>query len=172
MKKGYIHIYTGDGKGKTTAALGLALRGAGAGFKVWIGQFVKGMEYCEHHALKRFDDLITVKQFGESCFIYEKPKPEDIEKASNGLLEAEKVMTEGEYRIVILDEACIALHFKLFTIDALLNAINKRATHVEVILTGRNAPEELIGIADLVTEMKEIKHYYNDGVQARDGIEK
>jgi cob(I)alamin adenosyltransferase len=172
MEKGYIHIYTGDGKGKTTAALGLALRAAGAGFKVWIGQFAKGIEYSEHSALKRFDDLIAIKQFGKSCFIHDRPEQEDIKMALHGLEEAKKVMTKGEYQIVILDEACIALHFNLFTVKALLKAINKRARHVEVIITGRNAPEELINAADLVTEMKEIKHYYNKGVNARDGIEK
>ncbi len=172
MKKGYIHLYTGNGKGKTTAALGLALRAAGAGFRVWIGQFAKGAEYSEHIALKRFEELITIEQFGKPSFIKEKPGPEDISDAENCLLAADKILAEGEFQVVILDEACIALHFQLFTIDKLLNAINKRADHVEVIITGRNAPPKLIDTADLVTEMKEIKHYYTQGVNARTGIEK
>lgn len=172
MEKGYIHIYTGDGKGKTTAALGLALRAAGAGFKVWIGQFVKGAEYSEHKALERLEDLITVKQFGRSCFIHKEPGPEDVEIARLGLAETGKVLVSGKHQLVILDEACIALHFKLFTIEELLEVINKKPEWVELVITGRNAPQELIDAADLVTEMKEVKHYFSNGVQARRGIEK
>ena len=171
MEKGYIHVYTGDGKGKTTAAFGLALRAAGAGLKVWIAQFVKGQEYSEHSALKRFEDLITIKQFGRSCFIQSAPEPEDIQHARAGLEEAGKVIASGEYQVVILDEACIAIYFKLFTTEELLNVINKKPTNLEIIITGRNASSELIDAADLVTEMKEIKHYYNNGVAARKGIE-
>ena len=173
MEKGYVHVYTGDGKGKTTAALGLALRAAGAGLKVWICQFVKGYEYSEHVALKRFEDLIKITQFGRSCFIEKEPDPEDINIARLGLEEAEKVIVSGEYRIVILDEACIALHFNLFTTEELLDVVNKKPQNVELIITGRNAPQELIDAADLVTEMREVKHYYTytKGVQARKGIE-
>lgn len=171
MEKGYIHVYTGDGKGKTTAAFGLALRAAGAGLRVWIGQFVKGCEYSEHVALKRFEDLITITRFGRSCFIKSEPEPEDIKLARAGLKEAGKVVTSGEYRIVILDEACIAIHFKLFTTEELLKVIDKKPPNIEIIITGRNAPQELIDAADLVTEMREIKHYYTKGVQARKGIE-
>ena len=171
MEKGYIHVYTGNGKGKTTAALGLALRAAGAGLKVWIGQFVKGSEYSEHNALKRFDDLITIKQFGRSCFIKSEPEPEDIKIARKGLEEAGKIIVSGEYQMVILDEACIALHFSLFAKEELLDLIDKKPQNVELIITGRNAPQEVIDAADLVTEMKEVKHYYAKGVQARKGIE-
>lgn len=171
MERGYVHVYTGDGKGKTTAALGLALRAAGAGFKVWIGQFVKGSEYSEHTALKRFEDLITIKQFGRSCFIKSEPEPEDIKVARKGLEEAGKIIVSGEYQMVILDEACIALHFNLFTTEELLGIIDKKLQNVELIITGRNAPREVIDAADLVTEMREVKHYYSKGVQARKGIE-
>ena len=171
MEKGYMHVYTGDGKGKTTAAFGLALRAAGAGLKVWIAQFVKGQEYSEHSALKRFEDLITMKQFGRSCFIRLEPEPEDIQHARTGLEEAGKVITSGEYQVVILDEACIAIHFKLFTTEELLNVINMRPPNCEIIITGRNAPQKLIDAADLVTEMREIKHYYTKSVAARKGIE-
>ena len=171
MEKGYIHVYTGDGKGKTTAAFGLALRAAGAGLKVWIAQFVKGCEYSEHNALKRFEDLITIKQFGRSCFIQSEPELEDIKLARAGLEEAGKAISSGEYQIILLDEACIAIHFKLFTTEELLKVIDKKPLYSEIIITGRNAPQGLIDVADLVTEMREVKHYYTKGVQARKGIE-
>jgi cob(I)alamin adenosyltransferase len=171
MGKGYIHLYTGDGKGKTTAALGLALRAAGAGLQVWIGQFVKGCEYSEHHALKRYSDCITLRQYGRRCFIKGKPEEQDIQSARQGLMEAASVLEQGDYDMIILDEACIALHFNLFSTEELLAVLAKKPEHVELILTGRNAPEELISSADLVTEMREVKHYYTQGVQARKGIE-
>ncbi len=171
MKKGYTHLYTGDGKGKTTAALGLALRAAGAGFKVWIAQFAKGKEYSEHVALKRFEDLITLEQFGKGCFIYEKPNNEDIQIAKTGLATCENILSKGLHEMVILDEVCIALHYNLFSVNELLGILEKREDSVEVVLTGRRAPQELVDYADLVTEMREVKHYYTDGVDARKGIE-
>ena len=171
MKKGYLQVYTGNGKGKTTAAFGLAVRAAGAGMKVWIGQFAKGSEYSEHAALKLLGDIITIKQFGEPAFIRGKAAPNDIANALRGLSEAEEVMKQGKYQVVVLDEACIALHFKLFTMEQLQQAINSRAEHVEIILTGRNAPQELIDAADLVTEMKKVKHPFDEGIPARAGIE-
>ncbi len=172
MEKGYIHIYTGEGKGKTTAALGLAIRALGAGFRVWIGQFAKGKEYSEHKALKIFNESLCIRLFGNAGFIFDKVKSEDIEKAKFGLKEAQNILIKGDYKLVILDEICIALHFKLLSIEEVIETLNKRAKHVEVILTGRNAPEELIAIADLVTKMSEIKHYFSQGVNARIGIEK
>jgi len=172
LEKGQIQIYTGDGKGKTTAALGLALRAAGAGFKVFIGQFVKGMHYSELDSLKRFDDLITVKQYGRGCFIKNKPVPEDVKAARIGLEEIGTILESGDYRVVILDEANIAIYFNLFTEDELISCLKKRASQVEVIITGRKASQALIDMADLVTEMKEIKHYYQKGLQARLGMEK
>ena len=171
MKKGYIQLYTGNGKGKTTAALGLALRAAGAGFNVWIGQFAKGTACSEHEALKRFDDLITVKRFGKSFFIKGTPEAEDIVSAKQGLKEVEEVLEKGDFTLVVLDEACIALHFNLFSTEELINVLKKKPEHVELVITGRNAPQALIDIADLVTEMKEVKHYYTSGVPARKGIE-
>ncbi len=172
MEKGQIHIYTGNGKGKTTAALGLALRSAGAGHKVWIGQFAKGTEQSEHTALKRFDDLVTIKLFGKDSFILKEPDQEDIRCAKEGLAEASEILTLGEHRVVILDEACIAIHFNLITLEELLEVIEKKPEPVELIITGRNAPQKLIDAADLVTEMREVKHYYTQGIQARRGIEK
>ncbi|MBW1971314.1 MAG: cob(I)yrinic acid a,c-diamide adenosyltransferase [Deltaproteobacteria bacterium] len=170
--KGYLQVYTGNGKGKTTAALGLAIRAVGAGMKVFIAQFVKGMHYSELDALKRYSDMITIKQFGRSSFIHSNPEKEDIEKARKGLKEVERILKSGDYPIVILDEANIALYFNLFTVEELIDAISKRAFNVEVVVTGRYAPKKLIEYADLVTEMVEIKHYYKNGIVARKGIEK
>ncbi|MBU2510110.1 cob(I)yrinic acid a,c-diamide adenosyltransferase [bacterium] len=169
--KGYVHVYTGDGKGKTTAALGLALRAVGAGLKVFIGQFVKGMKYGELDALKRFTEEITLKQYGRDCFIYNEPVEEDILAARKGLQEMREVLSSGEYQLVILDEANIAVYYRLFSIEELLEAIEKRHKTVEVVITGRKADQKLIELADLVTEMKEIKHYYQKGIEARKGFE-
>ena len=170
--KGYVQVYTGNGKGKTTAAIGLAVRAAGANLKVFIGQFVKGMHYSELESLKRFSDLITIKQFGRECFIFHDPTEEDIKCARDGLKEAKEIINSGEYQVVILDEINIALYYNLFPIDEVIDIIKNKPENVELILTGRYAPQEIIDIADLVTEMREIKHYYVKGVVAREGIEK
>jgi cob(I)alamin adenosyltransferase len=171
MKKGYVQIYTGDGKGKTTAAFGLALRACGAGLKVFIGQFVKGMFYSELNIIPEIKN-ITLKQYGQDCFIVNKPSENDIAIARKGFEEIKNILSSDEYDIVILDEANIALYYNLFTVDELIDALKNRNQNIEVIITGRKAPEKLIAHADLVTEMKEIKHYYTKGVEARDGIEK
>jgi cob(I)alamin adenosyltransferase len=172
LTKGYIQVYTGDGKGKTTAAIGLAIRAAGAGLKVYIGQFIKGMDYAELHSLKRFDDLITLKQYGTGCFITGEPSPEDHRLAQEGLEELKTVVASGDYDVVILDEINVAHYFKLVSTDDLMSVIDVKPEHVELVFTGRRAPQELIDRADLVTEMREIKHYYQHGVEARAGIEK
>jgi len=169
--RGYVQVYTGDGKGKTTAALGLALRAAGAGLRVFVAQFAKGMPYSELNALKRFDDLITVRQYGRRCFIHGRPEQADVEAARKGYEESRESLTSGAYDLVILDEACIAVHFDLFSEQQLLDLVNAKPEHVELVITGRRAPKSLIDRADLVTEMKEIKHYYKKGVEARKGIE-
>ncbi len=170
--QGYVQIYTGNGKGKTTAAIGLAVRAAGANLKVFIGQFVKGMHYSELDSLKRFDDLITIKQFGRDCFIYNDPTEEDIKRAQDGLTEVREIIFSGKYDLVILDEINIALYYALFSVEDVLDIVKNKPSDVELLLTGRYAPKELIDAADLVTEMKEIKHYYQQGVLARPGIEK
>ena len=165
-----IHIYTGNGKGKTTAAIGLGIRAAMAGKKVFMGQFIKGMEYSE---LKIVDYLpnIEIQQFGRDCFIEKEPTKEDIKIAKNGLKICEEIIEKGEMDVVILDELNIALFFKLFTVEEVISVLNKRDENMEIIITGRYAPKELINMADLVTEMVEVKHYYNEGVEARKGIE-
>ncbi len=169
----YVHVYTGNGKGKTTAAIGLAVRAAGAGLKVLFTQFVKGMKYSEISALERFNDAITIKQFGRGCFIVREADAEDIKIACEGLDEISEDLSCGKYDLVILDEACIALYYKLFTVEQLIDIVRQRNEKVAVVvITGRYAPAELIEFAGLVTEMREIRHYYNKGVEARDGIER
>ena len=170
--KGYIQVYTGNGKGKTTAAIGLAVRAVGAGKKVFIAQYAKGMHYSELDAIANHLPNITLKQYGLGCFIFNEPKQADIDAANIGLLEVEAIITGNEYDVIILDEANIAIFYKLFGAQDLIAILNKRNPATEVIITGRYACAEIIEYADLVTEMTEIKHYYQQGVQARVGIEK
>jgi cob(I)alamin adenosyltransferase len=170
--KGYVQIYTGDGKGKTTAAIGLAIRAIGAGLKVFLAQFVKGMVYSELKSLERFSPQLIVKQYGRAQFVHNKPTEEDIVAARAGYEEARRIVQSGEYDLVILDEANIAVHFKMLSVEDLVRIIDEKSESVELIFTGRNADPRLIERADLVTEMKEVKHYYKKGVAARPGIEK
>ncbi len=162
--KGYIQVYTGNGKGKTTAAFGQALRALGAGFTVFIGQFVKGKMYHENKATARFLKNITIKQYGLGCFIVDAPTNKDIETAQNGLEEMKKIIHSGEYDMVIMDEVNIALYYKLIDIEDIVKLMKSKPGQVELILTGRYAPLEIIDLADLVTEMREVKHYYQKGI--------
>ncbi len=168
--RGFLQLYTGNGKGKTTAALGLALRVAGAGGKVFIAQFVKGMPYAELDALLRIPE-IEVRQYGRDCFIATEPAAKDVEAAQYGLKEVAVLIKAGKHDLVILDEVCIALYYHLFELEELLKILREKPESMEIVLTGRYAPAELYEIADLVTEMKEIKHYYTSGIPARKGIE-
>lgn len=170
MDKGYIHVYTGNGKGKTTAALGIAVRGVSAGEKVFFAQFIKGMAYSE---LKSQDFMpnFKIQQFGKNCFIYNDPTEEDVKLARNGLESCKEILKSGEYDIVVLDELNIAIYYNLFTVEEVIETIKSRASHVEVIITGRYADDKLIEIADLVTDMKEVKHYYMQGIESRRGID-
>jgi cob(I)alamin adenosyltransferase len=171
MEQGFVQIYTGDGKGKTTAALGLSLRAAGRGLKVFIAQFAKGIFYGELDALKRFAPQITLKQYGRKSFIHDEPTGEDVRLAREGWKEIQAVLTSGEFDLLILDEIGIALHYQLISLEEVTELIRDKPEAVELVLTGRKIPETLYEQADLVTEMREIKHYYNAGVQARKGIE-
>ena len=171
MTRGYVHVYTGDGKGKTTAAIGLAIRAAGAGMRVFIAQFVKGMHYSELDPLDRYAAQITLKQYGRDCFIKNEPTQQDIQAALHGLEEVKRILASGDYQMVILDEANIATWYNLFSADELVDLVRSKPDSVELVITGRNADPKVIAAADLVTEMKEIKHYYHRGVQARPGIE-
>ncbi|MBN2209591.1 MAG: cob(I)yrinic acid a,c-diamide adenosyltransferase [Candidatus Coatesbacteria bacterium] len=170
--RGYVQVYTGDGKGKTTAALGLALRAAGAGLKVFIAQFVKRTASSELEALRRFSDLIAVKQFGRGRFVWGKPSQADVDAARKGLSEVRTIVSSGEYQVVILDEANVATHLGLIPLDELLAVIDAKPEDVELVITGRDADPRVIERADLATEMVEVKHYYDKGVEARTGIEK
>jgi cob(I)alamin adenosyltransferase len=172
MIKGYIQVYTGDGKGKTTACLGLVLRASGAGFKSFIGQFMKLGYFNERNGLKRFDELVDIKQFGTGEYIFDKPSDEQIEAAKKGLETVKNAIISNKYDIIVMDEANIAVACGLFSIEYLLEVVEMKPDNVELIITGRGAHEKLIEKADLVTEMKEIKHYYQQGVIAREGIEK
>lgn len=171
MEKGYVHVLTGNGKGKTTAAIGLAVRAAGAGFKVFFGQFVKRGEYSEIIALKRFSDLITVEQFGLGRFTGKKPSNEDIQAARNGLERVKQVIASGAYDMVILDEANVAVKLGLLPLQALVDLIRGKPEQIELVITGRYASPRVIELADMVTELKIKKHYYNTGTKARIGIE-
>ena len=171
-KHGCVQIYTGDGKGKTTAALGLALRAAGAGLPVYIAQFLKARQCSEHNSLRRFEELITCEQFGSGKWICrDGPSAEDIACAERGLEAARSALVSGDYRVVILDEINCALGFTVLSLQAVRNTVATKPANVELILTGRNAPQELLEQADLVTEMKLVKHYHAQGLDARTGIE-
>lgn len=170
LEKGYIQVYTGNGKGKTTAALGITLRTICAGNKVFFGQFMKGQDYSEKKAVQLLSGL-TMEQFGGVCFINGAPTEKDIADAKAGLERMSVVLSSGEYDLVVFDEINTALFFKLVTAEEVMEVLDLKPEKTEVILTGRYAPQEILDRADLVTEMKEIKHYYNAGVDARVGIE-
>jgi cob(I)alamin adenosyltransferase len=170
--KGYVQVYTGDGKGKTSAALGLALRASGAGLKVFFAQFAKGQKSSEFTALERLSEHITVRQYGSDSFIIGAPGEEDISAAQKGLIEIREAMLSGQYQVIIMDEANVAVHYNLISLPAFLDLISAKPDYMELVITGRDADPRIIAAADLVTEMIEIKHYYKDGVTARVGIEK
>jgi len=172
MRRGYIQVYTGNGKGKTTAALGLALRAAGAGLRVYVMQFIKKRRCSEHKALERFDDLITIKRSGKGFILKRKAKASDIDAARQGLEEAKMIMRSREYDLIILDEANIAVSRGLISPEDLIEVMDMKPVKVELVITGRYADEKVIERADLVTEMKDLKHYAEKGVKARIGIEK
>ena len=167
-----MQVYTGNGKGKTTAAFGLALRAIGRGLKVYVIQFIKGgFDYGELYIADKLPNL-KLKAFGRGKFVTEKPaEKEDVKLAEEALALAEKVVESGEYDIVILDEVNVALDLKLIKTEKVVELVKSKPRHVELVLTGRYAPAEIVEIADLVTEMKEIKHPFSKGQQARKGIE-
>ncbi len=169
--RGYVQVYTGDGKGKTTAAFGLALRAVGAGLRVYIAQFVKSMRYGEVEAAEQLGDRLVIEQLGRDCFIRKAPEPEDIAAARAGYQKVEGILRAGEFDVVVLDEVTIATHFELFSVEDLLALLDARPDHVELVITGRKADPRIIERADLVTEMREVKHYYQQGIEARKGIE-
>ncbi|QAR34386.1 cob(I)yrinic acid a,c-diamide adenosyltransferase [Geovibrio thiophilus] len=172
LNRGFVQIYTGKGKGKTTAALGLALRGAGAGLKVYIGQFLKSGRYSENISIHSLAKNIVMEAYGNDRFICGEPCTEEIRLAEEGLKKAGAALLSGEYDIVILDEINVALALGLIREEDVAEMIRMRPKTAELVLTGRNAPASIMDLADLITEMKEIKHYFSCGVEAREGIEK
>ena len=173
LEQGFIQIYTGNGKGKTTAAIGQAVRAAGFGLKTYIAQFMKEYPYSELRSLDHLKNWITIEQFCGDEFVYKKELPgdEELAKAKIGLQTAKAKMLSGEYDLIILDEAIVAIYFKLIQIDELVELVKQKPENIELIITGRYCPEELIKLADLVTEMKEVKHYYQKGIMSRKGID-
>ena len=172
LERGLVQVYTGDGKGKTSAAFGLALRALGRGLKVYVIQFIKGgFDYGELYVVKRLPNF-KLTAFGRGKFVTDvPPKKDDIKLAKEALELTKKVVNDGEYDVVVLDEINVALHLKLIGTNEVVDLIRRKPKHVELILTGRYAPSEVVELADLVTEMKEVKHPFTKGVPPRKGIE-
>jgi cob(I)alamin adenosyltransferase len=171
LEKGYIHVYTGPGKGKTTASLGLGLRAAGAGMKVHMVQFMKGRRYSELDSIEHVPGF-TISQHGRDEFVNkDNPEQVDIDMAQEGFSYAKEIIKKDKFDMVILDEINVAVDFKLINLDDVLELINDKPEKLELVLTGRYAHPELVKVADLVTEMLEIKHPYQQGVQARKGVD-
>jgi len=189
---GYVQVYTGNGKGKTTAALGITMRASGAGKKIAFIQFMKALGYSEQKILPTLPGVTwktlgkpffiakkgsiseeDLAKYGGGCVVFEEghPPEEYVKMIHNGFEEARAMVLSGEYDMVVLDEINCAMFFGLLSIDDVLDLIRNKPSHTELILTGRCAPDEIIAAADLVTEMREIKHYYTKGVEARRGIE-
>lgn len=193
LAKGYVQVYTGDGKGKTTAAIGLAIRALGAGLRVLFLQFMKSRVYSEHDILPGISPNLTLETMGKPYFVVEEGSvpPEELAKWKDGVVvfppgkppadyvaiiregldRAREALASGDYDVVILDEIVVALHFGLLTWEDMRSIIAGKPENVELVLTGRGAPPELRAAADLVTVMQEEKHYYSAGVEARKGIE-
>ena len=172
LERGLTQVYTGDGKGKTSAAFGLALRAVGRGLKVYVIQFIKGgFDYGELYVVKHLPNF-KLKAFGRGKFVTDVPPTEDDVKLAKEAFElAREVVSSGEYDVVVLDEINVALHLKLIGVEEVVDLIRSKPKHVELVLTGRYVSPEVVELADLVTEMKEIKHPYTKGVPPRKGIE-
>lgn len=170
LKNGCVHIYTGNGKGKTTAAVGLAIRAAGAGLKVYICQFIKAGNYSEIKILKKIKN-VKVDQCGMGYFIKNNPKEADVNCARGGFEKARRLVLSGKYDLVIMDELNIAMKLGFIKEADVLELIGSKPSCVELVITGRNCPQRLLRHADTVTRMQELKHHYNNGIKARRGIE-
>lgn len=191
--KGYVQVYTGNGKGKTTAAIGLAIRALGAGKRVLLLQFMKSKVYSEHNILPQISPDLHLETLGKPFFVAKegsltaeelakwgsevvvfppgKPPADYVAVAVQGIARAKAAVSNGKYDLVILDEINVAMFFELVSWQQVEDVINSKLENVELVLTGRGASPELIERADLVTEMREVKHYYQQGVEARLGIE-
>jgi cob(I)alamin adenosyltransferase len=172
VDQGLIQVYTGDGKGKTTAAFGLALRAAGKGLKVFIVQFLKGRPYGELESVKKLAPMITVVQSGLDSFVKKgEPSEEDMRLAHEGLALAREAILSGKYDIVVLDEVNVAVELGVLTVDEVVPLLDAKPAGVELVLTGRFAPDQFCDRADLITDMRCVRHCYDKGVPMREGIE-
>ena len=170
--KGLVIVITGDGKGKTTAAFGQALRAIGQGYKVFVQQFMKGRKYGEFIAAEKYLPHLTISMSGLDSFVMrDNPAAIDIELAQKGLDTAQKAINSGKYDIIILDEINVALDFKLIALTAVIELIKNKPANLDLILTGRYAPPEIIELADTVSQVHEVKHHYKAGIKERAGIE-
>ena len=169
--KGCVQVYTGDGKGKTTAALGLALRAAGAGLKVYFGQFLKDGTSSEIQVIRRVLPEVTVEHFGRPRFVRRNPSARDISDAAAGLQKLRTALLSRNYDVVVADEINVATDKGLLSVSDVLDLLSDRPAGVEFILTGRSADPRICKQADLITEMCKVKHYYDGGTTARKGIE-
>ena len=170
--KGLVIVITGNGKGKTTAAFGQALRAIGQGYKVFVLQFMKGRKYGEFIAAEKYLPHLTIRMSGLDSFVMrDNPATIDIELAQKGLDVAQKAIKSGKYDMVILDEINVALDFKLIALSEVIELIKNKPANLDLILTGRYAPKEIIKLADTVSEIQEVKHHYNAGIKDRAGIE-
>ena len=172
IEKGLLIVHTGKGKGKSTAAFGLVMRALGHGFKVGIVQFVKGAwETGERKVLERFPDLVTIKAMGEGFTWETQDRERDIAAARAAWDRAEEMLADPSYKMVLLDELNIVLRYGYLPVDEVVEALKKRPENTHVVVTGRNAKDELIEAADLVTDMTQVKHPFRSGVKAQAGIE-
>ncbi len=172
QKQGLVIVITGNGKGKTTSAFGQALRAIGQGYKVLVVQFMKGRKYGEFKAAKDHLPNLTIRLSGLDSFVMrDNPAPIDIELAQKGFAYARKAIESGKYDMIILDEINVALDFKLLDLKEIIEVIKNKPAGVDLILTGRYAPQQIIKLADTVSEIKEIKHHYSAGIKDRAGIE-
>lgn len=170
--RGIVIVNTGAGKGKSTAAFGMALRCVGHGMKVGVVQFIKGaMDTAEREVLARFDDLVDFKAMGEGFTWETQDRERDIAAARRAFEVAKGWLADPEYGMVILDEMNVVLRYGYLPVEEVLEAVRARPGHQHAVLTGRNAPEELIEAADLVTEMKLVKHPFRAGIKAQAGVE-
>jgi cob(I)alamin adenosyltransferase len=170
--KGAIQIYTGNGKGKTTSAIGIAIKAVGAGKKVFIGQFLKSGKYSEMNSLKHFPDQVRAEHYGAGKFVKGRPSREDKAAGKEGYKRLFRIIEKGDYDLVIIDEGNVAVKYGIISEQSLIDLFEIKPGHVALVVTGRGATPAVIDRADMVVELKEVKHYYKQGVKARIGIEK